>query len=157
MERVRARMAELDVDVLLLSVGPELPYLTGYQAMPLERLTMLVVPSDGDAVLVCPALEAPRVIPQPNVFRLVPWGETADPVSMVSTIVGPAKTVAIGDRTWARFLVELIQRLPATRFIRSNDVVGPIRAIKDAAEIEAQRDKGLSATDVHGLREQLGL
>ena len=37
-------MAELGVDALLLSVGPELPYLTGYEAMPLERLTMLVLP-----------------------------------------------------------------------------------------------------------------
>ena len=37
--------------MLLLSVGHDLPYLTGYQAMPLERLTMLVVPARrrGDA------------------------------------------------------------------------------------------------------------
>jgi Xaa-Pro aminopeptidase len=47
--RVRARMAELEVDTLLLSVGPDLPYLTGYEAMPLERLTMLVLPRRGDA------------------------------------------------------------------------------------------------------------
>ena len=49
--RVRARMAELGVDALLLSVGPDLPYLTGYEAMPLERLTMFVLPSTGDAQL----------------------------------------------------------------------------------------------------------
>src|SRR3546814_324705 len=60
-DRVRARMQELDVEVLLLSVGPELPYLTGYEAMPLERLTMLVLPVDGDATLLVPRLEAPRV------------------------------------------------------------------------------------------------
>ena len=40
--------------VLLLSVGPDLPYLTGYEAMPLERLTMLVLPRQGDASLVVP-------------------------------------------------------------------------------------------------------
>ena len=56
------RMAEQGVDVLLLSVGPDLPWLTGYEAMPLERLTMLVVPRDGDATLVVPRLEAPRVV-----------------------------------------------------------------------------------------------
>ena len=44
--RARTRMDELGVDVLLLSVGPDLPYLTGYEAMPLERLTMLVLPRD---------------------------------------------------------------------------------------------------------------
>ena len=29
-------MHELGVDVVLLSVGPDLPYLTGYEAMPLS-------------------------------------------------------------------------------------------------------------------------
>ncbi|NOX29684.1 MAG: hypothetical protein GXP35_06510, partial [Actinobacteria bacterium] len=44
--RVRAVMAERDIDTILLSVGHDLPYLTGYAAMPLERLTMLVVNRD---------------------------------------------------------------------------------------------------------------
>ena len=44
-------MAELGVDVMLLSVGPDLPYFTGYEAMPLERLTMFVLPQTGDPVL----------------------------------------------------------------------------------------------------------
>ena len=43
--QVRERMVALDVDTLLLSVGPDLPYLIGYEAMPLERLTMLVLPA----------------------------------------------------------------------------------------------------------------
>jgi len=58
MERARAVMAGRGIDVLLLSVGADLPYLTGYRAMPLERLTMLVQPADGPATLVIPALEA---------------------------------------------------------------------------------------------------
>ncbi len=44
---MRDRMRRLGVDVLLLSVGHDLPYLVGYHAMPLERLTMLVVPVDA--------------------------------------------------------------------------------------------------------------
>jgi hypothetical protein len=79
--RARMTMEHVGVDVLLLSVGSDLPYLTGYEAMPLERLTMLVVPSDGDATLVIPRLEAPRVVDQPGVFALRPWDETDDPVA----------------------------------------------------------------------------
>ena len=82
-------MGELGVDVLLLSVGPDLPYLTGYEAMPLERLTMLVLPRDGDARLVVPRLEAPRVVPQPDLFEIVPWDETDDPIALVARLVGP--------------------------------------------------------------------
>src|SRR5512143_2216110 len=87
LERVRAAMAEQHVDVLLLSVGPELPYLIGYEAMPLERLTMLVVPRDGDATLVVPRLEAPRVAEDPAVFTIEPWGETDDPIERVANLV----------------------------------------------------------------------
>ena len=61
LDRCREIMARRGVDVLLLSVGHDLPYLVGYHAMPLERLTMLVVPRDADPVLVIPRLEAPRV------------------------------------------------------------------------------------------------
>jgi Xaa-Pro aminopeptidase len=149
-ERVRARMQATGVDVLLISVGPELPYLTGYEAMPLERLTMLVVPVDGQATLVVPRLEAPRVVERPEVFDVSPWDEVADPIERVASLVGPARRVAIGDRTWARFLVDLMPHLPGASFIRSNDVVGPVRAVKDADEIAALRAAGAAADRVAG-------
>src|SRR3954466_10428767 len=107
MTRARARMGELGVDVLLLSVGPDLPYLTGYEAMPLERLTMLVLPREGQATLVVPRLEAPRVVERPDVFTIHPWEETDDPIGIVAALCGPARRLAIGDRTWARFVVDL--------------------------------------------------
>ncbi len=43
LERVRAAMSEQGVDALLLSVGHDLPYLTGYQAMPLERAGWMIL------------------------------------------------------------------------------------------------------------------
>src|SRR5262245_25523748 len=141
-------MSDQDVDVLLLSVGHDLPYLTGYLAMPLERLTMLVVPRDGDATLVVPRLEAPRVTPQPGVFELLPWGETEDPVAIVARLAGTPGTAAIGDQTWARFLVDLLPRLSSTTFRRAVDVVGPLRMRKDAAEIEALAAAGAAADRV---------
>ncbi|TVR20968.1 MAG: M24 family metallopeptidase [Ilumatobacter sp.] len=130
-------MTDQGVDTLLLSVGHDLPYLTGYEAMPLERLTMLVVPRDGDVSLVIPQLEAPRVIEQPGVFGLVPWGETEDPTAIVAKLASGARTVAVGDQMWARFLVELLPQLPDASYRRAVDVVGPLRRVKDDAEIEA--------------------
>src|ERR1700687_618718 len=72
--RVRERMERNAVDVVLLSIGADLPYLTGYEAMPLERLTMLVLPRRGDARLVVARLEAPRVQARPE-FEIVAWDE----------------------------------------------------------------------------------
>ena len=135
--RARARMDELDVDALLLSVGPDLPYFTGYEAMPLERLTMLVAPRVGEAVLVVPRLEAPRVAERPDVFRVEPWEETDDPVARVAALVGTARAVAMGDHTWARFVLALQAALPDARFTPASAITAPLRSIKDADEINA--------------------
>jgi Xaa-Pro aminopeptidase len=136
-------MRELGVDVLLLSTGADLPYLVGYEAMPLERLTMLVLPLDGEAVLVVPRLEAPRVVEAPEAFSICPWEETEDPIAVVAGLVAEkvsgARTAAIGDQTWARFVIELQDALPDVRFGRAATVTGPLRAVKDAAEIDALR------------------
>jgi Xaa-Pro aminopeptidase len=141
-------MTEQGVDVLLVSVGPDLPYLTGYEAMPLERLTMLVLPRDRDATLVIPRLEAPRVVDQPGVFSLLAWDETEDPIDLVARLAGPAATAGIGDHTWARFLVDLLGRMAGTSFRRATDVVGPLRMRKDAAEVEALRRAAQAADRV---------
>jgi Xaa-Pro aminopeptidase len=130
-------MAATGVDALLLSVGADLPYLTGYEAMPLERVTMLVVPRGGEASLVVPRLEAPRVVEQPEVFTVVPWDETDDPLTCIAGLVGSAaSTVGIGERTWARFVLGLQDALPGTRFRTATAVMAPLRMQKDATEVE---------------------
>ena len=133
--RARALMAEKGIDVLLLSVGHDLPYLTGYLAMPLERLTMLVLPLEGDATLVVPRLEAPRVVERPDVFTLRPW--TRPRIRWPSWPSPAPATVAVGDQTWARFVVDLLPLLPETRFRRAVEIVGPLRVRKDEAEVAA--------------------
>jgi Xaa-Pro aminopeptidase len=139
MSRVREAMRAGEVDTVLLSVGPDLPWLVGYEAMPLERLTMLVVGRDGPATLVVPRLEAPRVVERDDLFTLRPWDETDDPIAIVAELMGSTTSAAIGDRTWARFLVDLQTQRPHVRFRRASEVVGPLRAVKDGAEIDALR------------------
>jgi Xaa-Pro aminopeptidase len=135
--RVREAMNDQGVDALLISLGADLPWLTGYEAMPLERLTMLVLPADARAVLLVPELEAPRVEQDPDAFELRPWKEGSDPVAVVADLVGPRAHLGIGDRTWATFLVALQRQLPGRTWDVASTVTGPLRAVKDEAEIEA--------------------
>lgn len=137
LDRARRLMAERGVEALLVSVGRDLPYLAGYEAMPLERVTMLVVLPDGEATLVVPALEAARVTPMPGAFTIVPWGETDDPIAVIAGLLGDRRAVAVGDQMWARFLVEMLARVPDLRPVRAVDVVGELRILKDDAEVGA--------------------
>jgi Xaa-Pro aminopeptidase len=140
LNRVQSRMEELGVDVLLLSLGADLPWLTGYEAMPLERLTMLVVPRGGTATLVVPRLEAPRVDEDADVFRVRPWSEGDDPVQIVAALAGlggAAEEVAVSDRTWAAFVLALQATMPAAYWRPSSQITGPLRAVKDEEEIDA--------------------
>jgi Xaa-Pro aminopeptidase len=137
LDRVRTALAANDLDVVLLSVGPDLPWLIGYEAMPLERLTMLVVPRDAKPSLVIPRLEVARVVPHDELFDIVAWDETEDPVQRVAELAGPVGSAAIGNRTWSQFLLALQRSLPARRWEPASTVVGELRRVKEPAEVEA--------------------
>ncbi len=149
MDRARQAMTGAGVDFLLLSLGADLPWLTGYHAMPLERLTMLVLPANGEATLVVPRLEAPRVASSEGDgsawFGLRPWAEAEDPVGIVAGLVGSpgpgtgagGACLAVSDRTWATFVLALQAALPGARWRPASAVTAPLRAVKDPAEVAA--------------------
>ena len=124
-ERVRSLMAERGVDVLLLSVGHDLPYLTGYEAMPLERLTMLVLPQRRRRHAGRPPARGAARRRAARACSRCARGtrpRTRSPSS--PSLAGRPGTAAVGDQTWARFLVDLLaapagDRVPARRRGRS--------------------------------------
>lgn len=155
LDRLRRLMDARSVDALLVSVGADLPYFTGYEAMPLERLTMLVVTAARPAVLVVPELEAPRVVTQAGVFEVRPWEETEDPVGIVTGLLDRVGSVAVGDQTWATFVLDLQRRLPDVRFDVASQVTGELRMRKETAELDALRRAARAADRVADRLRQL--
>jgi len=157
--RVRDRMALLGVDALLLSHGADLPWLTGYRAMPLERLTVLVLPATGDPVLVVPGLEAPRVPDSGGRFALRPWSDDENPVDVVVDLLrrGAGDRLAVSDRAWATTVLELQRRLPGAEWLEASRVTSPIRAVKDAAELDALRAAAAAADRVAAVLQAGGI
>lgn len=137
--RLRAAMAESDIDAVCVSIGSDLPYLTGYRAHVSERPTMLVVTTDQQPTMVIAALEAPRVKPQPDVFTVLPWEETDDPMAIVSDLLPSGATVAIGSQTWSRFTLDLQKRQPGVRWLDAEPIMAGLRIIKSADEIALLR------------------
>ena len=135
--RLKEVMGDRGVDAAVLSVGADLPYLTGYEAMQSERLTVLVVGPSGDPVLFVPRLEAPRVGPGP--FEIRPWGELEDPVELATSVVAKPERVAVGDHMWSVFLIRMQQRWPEASCVPASELTSELRVLKDPAEIELLR------------------
>ena len=79
LESVRDSVRAAGLDAVLLTPGPDLRYVTGYDAKQLERLTCLVVRAQGDPALFVPRLELPAAQASPAGslgLEIVPWEET---------------------------------------------------------------------------------
>jgi Xaa-Pro aminopeptidase len=150
-DRAQARARDVGVDALLVSPGADLRYLTGYDAIPLERLTCLVLPAVGEPTLVVPALERPAAEAGPAAdLPIVAWGETDDPVALVVDQLGgvPAR-VAVDDQMWAEKALRFVAALPGCEVVAGGVVLAPLRARKDPAEVEALADAAAAIDEVH--------
>lgn len=136
-ERLQGMMRNRGVDVVLLSAGADLLYFTGYDAMASERITVLVLLSDGEPVLFVPELEAPRVTGRD--LEVVAWGETDDPVDAATRLVDSPGLVAVGDHTWSGFLIEFQKYWTGSDWMPASRITSELRMRKDRIEIEELR------------------
>ncbi len=144
LERAAAAASAHEVDALLVGVGPDLRYLTGYEAMALERLTMLVLPASAPPFLVVPRLErsaAEAGLHTPLEIRT--WDESDDPYALVVAGVAPSgetTRVAVSDSLWASHLLRIQPALgPGARVDVLSTVLRDLRMVKDPDEIALLR------------------
>ena len=154
LRRLSALVEEGGLAAALIGVGPDLDYLTGYRAMPLERLTMLAVVSGQDPVLVVPRLEEPAArAGLRSSVDVATWMETDDPHALVAGLVERARgradaTIAVSDRLWSLHLLRLQAAAPGARWVSATEVLRGLRMVKDADEIELLRLAGAAADRV---------
>jgi Xaa-Pro aminopeptidase len=153
-ERYRERLAaaqrladDAGFAALLVGVGADLRYLTGYPAVPLERLTMLVIPAAGEPSLVAPRLEATpaRACPPAaaGFLPVVTWEEADDAHALVAAMVrdaldeprGRGLRIAVSDDLPARHLLRLRDHLDEVLLELASLVLRELRIVKDADEI----------------------
>jgi len=150
---LRERLRELDVAAVVVAPGPDLRYLTAYDALPLERPTLLIVNVDAPPQLVAPRLERARVEHEVRLpgTELHTYGEHDDALALAArlTAAADAATIAVGDQMWSAFTLGLQRELPGRRWIRASGVLAPLRAVKDADELARLAAVGRAIDAVH--------
>jgi Xaa-Pro aminopeptidase len=149
---VAAATGEAGLDAVLLTPGPDLRYVTGYDAHQLERLTCLAVPAHGDPFLVVPRLELPAAQASPAGrldVDIVGWDETEDPYALLARRLGDVRAVGLADRMWALMVLRLRAALPRARQELASVALRDLRARKSPAEVAALRAAGEAIDRVH--------
>jgi Xaa-Pro aminopeptidase len=150
-----ARLAgDRGIDVVLASPGPDLAYLTGYHAKPLERLTCLVVPAAAEPFLVVPTLERPAAQASPaRVLTVHDFGETTDPyagtVGLLTEAGVSVTTVAVDNLMWAEKTLAFRDAMPRARLQLAGELIRHMRMRKSADEVAALRAAGRAIDTVH--------
>lgn len=150
--RARDAAGAAGLDALLITPGASLRYLIGYEALPLERLTCLVVPAEGAPQLVVPRLEQPaaRASPAGGLdLEFVAWDETDDAVALVADLIPRASRVGLDDAMWAEKVLRFRAAMPEVEQALAGTVLSELRLVKSADEIEALREAAVAIDRVH--------
>ncbi|MGW0203122.1 M24 family metallopeptidase [Nonomuraea sp. NPDC003201] len=149
---VQEATAKAGLDALLLTPGPDLRYVSGYEAKPLERLTCLVVPASGEPYMMVPRLELPAAQASPASrlgLEFVAWDETDDPYAIAAARLGQVEKVGLADRMWAMSSLRFREVLPGAEQVLAGTVLRELRMRKSAAEVAALREAGEAIDAVH--------
>ena len=152
MRRARVAAREAGLAALLVTPGPDLRYLTGYDSRLPDRLTCLIVPTSGDPLIVVPELERLGVAASPLGATHMPvatWAEGADPYALVASHLPRSGTVAVSDRMWAVQVLALRAAMPGLDQRPSGPVLRSLRMRKDEVEVAALREAAAAIDAVH--------
>ncbi|MER7251713.1 aminopeptidase P family protein [Kribbella sp. NPDC000426] len=149
MRRVTADADAAGLDGLLITPGPDLVWLTGYQPTAItERLTILFLTPGQEPTLLVPTLERPDAegaVGAPG-LTIVDWADGEDPFARAARYLGKTGIMGIADSAWAMHLLGLQEAVPGCSYRSLTRSLPMLRAVKDADEL-ARLDAAGAAAD----------
>jgi Xaa-Pro aminopeptidase len=153
MSRVVSSGIEKGLAGVIVTPGPDLVWLTGYQPTAItERLTMLVLSTDSEPTLLVPVLERPDAESAAGAgsVSLIDWADGTDPYEVASPLLRSDGEFGISDSAWAMHLLGLQQALPRSRYRSLTESLPMMRAIKDSNELMRLAAAGEAADAAYG-------
>ena len=150
--RAQAATAAVGANALLITPGPDLRYLTGYDAVPLERLTCLILLADSDPVMMVPRLEleAAKASPLGELGMIIAfWDELDNPYSKVARLMPDSGWVGLDNHMWAEKVLHFREAMPNVQQGLAGVVLQELRMRKSADEVSALRRAGAAIDSVH--------
>jgi Xaa-Pro aminopeptidase len=144
--------ASAGLGALLLTPGPDLRYLSGYDTHPSERLTCLAVPAQAPPFLVVPRLEHASATASPAGgmdLEIITWDETDDPFRLVASRLAGVSSVGLAEQMWAMMVLRFLDALPGVRPALAGAALRGLRIRKSPAEVAALREAGAAIDRVH--------
>lgn len=139
-QRVRANMAHEGIDYLLIGPSEDMTYLCGFLHQQSERLTILIIPSDGnEIILLIPEFERAIAAPWASFFELVTWNDREDPATKLAGLINNranGKRVALSNKIFFHFAQRMKEKLSGARFVSGATLIDPVRMCKDPIELE---------------------
>jgi Xaa-Pro dipeptidase len=165
LRKARELMRRAGIGAVIVETGPSLDYLTGIQWWRSERLTGVVIPAEGEPIVVTPFFERPSIEEMLSVpAEIRTWNEDEEPLKLVADFL---RSRGLGNQPVAfeetnRFFVEdrLKAQLPTTSIVSANPVIRAQRMIKSPAELalmQAANDIMLASLRYAGERTTAGM
>lgn len=137
---LRSQMATVGVQLTAIAPTDNLKYLLGFSPKYDERTCILLVSADA-AVVVMPNLNAEQTASEAPELELIRWSDDVGPSAALATALQrtgtAAATVAVDPEMRAAHLLLLQHALPSAAAVDATGVIGPLREVKDAVELEA--------------------
>jgi Xaa-Pro dipeptidase len=142
LSRLREELLGRRLDLFVATPGTNYQYLTGYSPGRSERLIALLVPADGDPVIVCPSFEVERIRRATPIPGVRGWEEHEDPYRLVRDAVRafkPRGQGALEPTTEYHTFRRLADALQEWRWTDGAPVAERLRIIKAPEELSLIR------------------
>lgn len=138
--RLRTSAKALGLDALFLTPSTNLAWCANLSIGRSERLTALLLSTEGPAILVTPYFEAENHRRDAVVDDVVTWSEDEDPMAMAARALGKAKAVGVEGSTAYHTVWRLSAAAATAEAKDATSLFDALRMVKSAEEQAFLRD-----------------